>query len=216
LAGVLLACSGDKVSIGGACSATSDCASGTFCLEKKCATEQCATDADCGASQSCTASFRCVSTSTLVPSVTTFAAKPDGSFAIGGNNLQAVTALQLSGGGITATQLSITPGGSDSAIVATASASLNLLVGTAYNLLVSSAAASTPVTVTFTLPSNVVTTPSGCSGGAVLTYDGVSAWNCAVPGAPPSITGARRALASPETPAAASSFRHCCTASPGR
>ncbi len=108
----------------------------------------------------------------------------DGSFVLQGTNLDAVTDLKISGGAYgTPVPLSLVTKTAKQ-ITAAAAASLNLAVGVAYSLLVSTAAAQSTVSVTFTLPSNVVTTPSGCSDGQVLTYS-AGAWTCAALPTPP-------------------------------
>ena len=57
-------CSSHKLAIGGTCHATTECASGNFCVKGVCAAgAQCSTNGDCSAAQVCTASGICSVTS---------------------------------------------------------------------------------------------------------------------------------------------------------
>ena len=146
------------------------------------------TSTDCGTNQICDKRSGCIANGSTsggggqVSQVTIISinANADGTFTITGTQLGDITALQISGGALTATPLTVTTSGA-STIIATASASLVLAIDTAYDLLVSTADATGTVSVTFTLPSNVVTTPAGCGAGQVLGYDGTH-WTCVAPG----------------------------------
>ncbi len=179
---ILFAGCNSPVAVGGACNTTSQCVSGLFCVLGKCATSNgsaCTTSADCAGTNTCVAGVCSAASSANAPAVTSVDVT-NNVFTLTGTNFGGVTGLQVSGGALKGTSALTISSQASTQLTATAAVALNLAVGTAYNLLLSTASASTTVSVTFTLPSNVVTTPSGCLNTQVLTYNG-TAWTSQAP-----------------------------------
>lgn len=116
----------------------------------------------------------------MTPTLTGLTINPDGTLLLTGTNLASVNSASflVDGTSGSPTALSVGTTTATSIVVGTAS----LVAGTVYDFVVSNAqATSTPLAVTFTLPSGVIVTPASCSASQVLTYNG-SAWTCVTPG----------------------------------
>ncbi len=165
--------------LGASCKITTDCASGEFCVNSVCAVS-----AGTGGGGSTGSAIGSTGTT---PNITAVVVNADtGTFTVQGTNLSSVTKAELSQNSQSVASLSV-KSASSTQVVAQIAAGLTLATGAAYDLVVSTASASSPsVSITYTIADGSVAlsalSTAGCAANQVATFDG-SNWGCATPAA---------------------------------